>query len=54
MCTWWAKELEPYLELAADGTPDAEDLTEIWHLLPAEGARLMSHLVTVVLDMGIL
>ena len=34
----WAKELEPYLELAADGTPDAEDLTEIWHLLPAEGA----------------
>ena len=32
------KELEPYLELAADGTPDAEDLTEIFHLLPAEGA----------------
>ena len=34
----WAQELEPYLELAADGTPDAEDLTEIFHLLPAEGA----------------
>ena len=31
----WAQELEPYLELAADGTPDAEDLTEIF--APAAG-----------------
>ncbi len=33
----WAAELEPYLELAADGTPDSSDLTEIFHLLPAAG-----------------
>jgi L-rhamnose mutarotase len=30
----WAAELEPYLELAADGTPDSRDLTEIFHLEP--------------------
>ena len=32
----WAAELEPYLELAEDGTPDSRDLTEIFHLLPAD------------------
>ncbi|CAN5507198.1 L-rhamnose mutarotase [soil metagenome] len=31
----WAAELEPYLELADDGTPDASELTEIFHVLPA-------------------
>jgi len=30
----WAAELEPYLELAADGTPASTNLTEIFHLLP--------------------
>ena len=34
----WAAELEPYLELADDGTPDSRELTEIFHLLPAEVA----------------
>lgn len=32
----WAKELEPYLELAEDGTPASSDLTEIFHLRPQE------------------
>ena len=35
----WAADLEPFLQLAPDGTPDSTDLTEIWHLLPAEGPR---------------
>ncbi|MGI8702202.1 MAG: L-rhamnose mutarotase [Nocardioidaceae bacterium] len=35
----WAAELEPYLQLAADGTPDSTGLTEIFHLLPAEDLR---------------
>ena len=30
----WAGELEPYLELAEDGTPDSTDLTEIFHVEP--------------------
>ena len=34
----WAAELEPYLELAADGTPDSQDLTEIFHLEPGAGS----------------
>jgi len=33
----WAAELEPYLELAENGTPDASDLSEIFHLIPAAG-----------------
>lgn len=35
----WAAELEPYLELAEDGTPDATNLTEIFHLLPGAGPQ---------------
>jgi len=31
----WAAELEPYLVLAEDGTPASTDLTEIFHLVPA-------------------
>ena len=31
----WAAELEPYLELADDGTPDSTDLTEIFHIEPS-------------------
>lgn len=30
----WAQDLEPYLELADDGTPASSDLTEIFHLEP--------------------
>lgn len=30
----WAKDLEPYMELAADGTPDSKDLTEIFDMFP--------------------
>tara|TARA_B110000503_G_C7113928_1_gene399425 strand:- start:312 stop:656 length:345 start_codon:yes stop_codon:yes gene_type:complete len=30
----WAAELEPYLELADDGTPASRDLSQIFHLRP--------------------
>ena len=35
----WAGELEPYMALDEAGAPDSTDLTEIFHLLPAEGHR---------------
>jgi L-rhamnose mutarotase len=34
----WAKDLEPYMELDADGTPASTDLTEIFHIRPQEAA----------------